>query len=88
MRWALALCVGVSALWTVGGAQAGEKKPMLRTIDASGFHTVTAEKFWSRPLYGPNRRMFVPAGELPHASFMWFEAQTRAFVRCGHFLLA
>jgi len=50
LRWALALCVGVSALWTVGGAQAGEKKPMLRTIDASGFHTVNGEKFWSRPL--------------------------------------
>ncbi|MCY2932124.1 MAG: hypothetical protein NTV86_22045 [Planctomycetota bacterium] len=61
-------------------------QPMTRALDADGFHTRNGERFWSRPLYGPNRRMFVPAGELPHASFLWFEAGGRAFVRCGHFL--
>ena len=74
---------------------------MIRTLDAEGFHTQNGERFWSRPLYGPNRFCFVPAGELPHAAFMWFAptetapgtvAQPgqwpsfRGFVRCGHFL--
>lgn len=65
---------------------AQEKKPMLRTIDENGFHTLNGERFWSRPLYGPNRRCFVPAGELPHAALLWFAPQERAYVRCGHFL--
>jgi len=74
---------------------------MIRTLDAEGFHTQNGERFWSRPLYGPNRYCFVPAGELPQAAFMWFapaEAMPgtvaqpgqwpsfRGFVRCGHFL--
>ena len=64
----------------------GETPAMIRTLDKNGFHTQNGEKFWSRPLYGPNRRMFVPAGELPHASFMWFDAKDRIFVKCGNLL--
>lgn len=76
--------------WAIPAASfAGEKQPvvpMVRTLDATGFHTAGGERFWNRPLYGPNRRAFVGTGDLPHAAFLWFEPQGRAFVRCGHFL--
>ena len=65
---------------------AAERKPMTRTIGEDGFHTAGGERFWSRPLYGPNRRTFVTTGELPHAALVWFHPQKSAFVRCGHFL--
>lgn len=68
-------------------SNAQEKRAMLRHIDTNGFHSVNGDRFWSRPLYGPNRRCFVPTGELPHAAFVWFHPQGRtAYVRCGHFL--
>ena len=85
-RGATALVAWILALAAFSSDLLGaEKPPLRRTIDLSGFHTANGERFWSRPLYGPNRRMFVTTGELPHAAFIWFDPQGRAFVRCGHF---
>ncbi len=72
-----------------------KKTPMVRTISSKGFHTKYGERFWSRPLYGVNRRSFVATGELPHAAFLkhiptrdLYEGNPDAevFVRCGQFL--
>lgn len=59
---------------------------MRRWIDESGFHTLNGDRFWSRPLYGPNRRSFVATGELPQAAFVWFDPRGRSYVRCGHLI--
>jgi len=84
-------CLVTGCFWggvglIVGASLSLADGPTRRTIDAGGFHTFHGERFWSRPLYGANRRAFVTAGELPHAAFMWFHPKEQAFVRCGHLL--
>ncbi len=88
MRRLAVMCL---AAWSLTGpavqtAAQEAPRPMHRTIDRSGFQTLNGERFWSRPLYGPNRRCFVPTGELPHAAFLWFHPKVSAYVRCGHLL--
>jgi len=85
-RTAVAVFLSLATAFSATAASPAAKPPLCRTLDATGFHTEHGERFWSRPLYGPNRRSFVLTGELPHAAFLWEEPQERAFVRCGQLL--